>query len=227
MAAPAPAPVPAPAIDVQNPTPADIQAAIARVPVSKSSAGYWFYSTPRAADGTSDPNGVIDQQYILATLKNMFAQNGPLDANGQPQNLPWNGCLQQPNLILALRAIGAFEPPLDPIINIGQTNGYLNADIKGMKSRIVGVKNTLTKTLNAINAERAAAVAAGQIANPIAQAAAAAGAQAVAIGAQAQQVQAAAQADLQAQYDRGYADGEAAAQAAADGNGMYFFCFKL
>lgn len=220
MAAPVPGPLPAPApvqpqIDVTNPTAADIQAAIARVPASQSSAGYFFYSTPRAADGTPDPAGVINQQHILATLKNMFAQNGPLDANGQPVNLPWQGCLQQQHLIAALRAIGVFEPPLDPRINIGQTNGFLNTDIKGMKSRIVGVKATLTKSLNAINAERAAAVAAGQIANPLAQAAAVAGQQAAAIGAQAQQVQ--------ASYDRGYADGEAAAA----GNGMYLFCFKL
>lgn len=70
MAAPAPAPV-QPPIDVQNPTPAYIQAAIARVPASVSSAGYFFNSKPRGPGGVPDPAGLIDQQFILQTLKNI------------------------------------------------------------------------------------------------------------------------------------------------------------
>lgn len=224
MAAPAPAP-----INTADPTVADILAAILRTPNSVSSAtgtkANHFYS------GTT-PDTIIDATAILRTIKNMFAQQGPVDANGVRMNLPWNGCLKQQNVILALRAIGAYEPPLHAVINVGQTTGYSGETLRNMKNRINGVKMTLVKSMVALNAQAAgnaavqqvaapiaaAAAAATQQAQQVAQQAAAANQQAQNVGAASNAVQQATAAALASAYQRGYDAGEAVGLAA---NGKY------
>lgn len=66
-------------------------------------------------------------------------------------NLPWNGCLSVPNIVMTLRAIGVPEPPLDPVANVGQIHGYSNALVQMMKNRITGVKSTLKKAMTTNN----------------------------------------------------------------------------
>lgn len=188
-------------IDTANPSLAEINAAVLRTAQTTSSAQTTF----RDATGAD-----INNNTVLRTLKNMFCGTGPADENGVARSLPWNGCLGTASVVSALRAIGVPEMV---IIGQGQTHGYSNTNMKSMKSRIGGVKESLAKVMQTMNREAAGQAAVAGVAVSVQQTAANVNQLAANIQASANNVQDAASNAAQDAYDRGYADGIAAEQA--------------
>lgn len=206
-------------INLDNPTVADIREAVAR-PAGQGYPSYVFMA----------PNMVpIDGNFVLTTLRDMFASQGPLDpVTNQARSIPWVGGQGHNYVESALCAIGVPVPPYDQVIHGQGPATHTNADRNAMKIRIGGVKKTLMKILGQINKERLA-TAAGNAAPVVQQAAAAAAAanqNAAAANQNAAQANAqAAAANINAAnavnnaaprdaieraYARGYADAEAA-----------------
>lgn len=128
---------PVQSINTDNPTLAEIQAAVAR-PAGIGFPQYVFN------DGAGQP---IDNNLVLRTLKGMFAQQGPIDpATNAPRVLPWEGCQSHQCVESALLAIGIPLPPYNQILHgVGQPT-HTTADRSAMKTRIGGVKKSVFYT---------------------------------------------------------------------------------